>query len=101
MGRDRVVRQIAGSNHVRQRVPAQPARTQALRQMYLDEVAMLAPELRERVERLHNSRALRPTAAHSARERHHRDAAFGKRAKSRLAMASVVDIGLGVFDLAR
>src|SRR4051812_23480765 len=51
----------------------------ALGQVRLDERPVLATEARERVQRLDNTRALRPSAAAARRERHDGDLAIRDR----------------------
>jgi len=65
------MRQVAGGDHVRWHHPAGAARPQAFGQMHFDEAAVPAAQLRERVERLHYPRPLRPTASDAARQRDH------------------------------
>ena len=104
-GRHRVMRQIARRNDVRQRTAAQAADAAALRQVGFDEIPMLAGNLRKRIERLHDARALGPAAAHAARQRDHRHHAIAQclhpefpiaRRKPTLRIHDIA--GLHVFD---
>src|SRR5690348_7946542 len=67
--------------------------------MYLDKAPMPSAELAERIQRLDDTRALRPAASHTAGERNHRHAALGERLHAGFAMPAVADVGLGVLDL--
>src|SRR5674476_1080410 len=97
---DRIVRQIAGGDDVRQQRTAFAAHAQALGQMHFDEVAMPPAELAERIERLDRTRALGPAAAHAAGQGDHGDTSFGQRLHAALAMPGVEFVRSGIFDAA-
>ena len=69
------VREVAGGENVRRQHARLAAGAQALGEVDLDEAAVAAAELAERVEGLDHARALGPAAAHAAGERNHGDAA--------------------------
>ena len=68
---DRIVRQVAGSDDVRQSGAAKAARAAVAGQVYFEEAAVLAAQSAKGVEGLDDARAFRPTAACAAGERNH------------------------------
>ena len=101
MLRDRIVRQVAGGDDVRQQRAALAAHAQALGQMRFDEVAMPSAQLAEGIERLDHAGALRPATAHAAGQGDHGDTPFGQRLHAQRAMPRIEFIGRGIFDVAR
>ena len=72
------MRQVAGGDHVRHGRAEAGRGPPALRQVDLDEVAVLALEAAERVQGLHHSRPLGPAAAGPGRQRQHGHLAAGQ-----------------------
>ena len=100
---DRRVRQVAGSDDVRDRRARQRAGAAALGQVHLDEVAVLAAHAGKGIERLDHAGALGPATAGAARQRHHRHRAIRQRVHAE--RAQLLRLALGkpryVHDIAR